>query len=149
MDAGRLSLRRRALGPRAALLVLILAGGCVIHPSGPHGPACPTIESATYVIEYPRERLRLLKPIAARENLSPHEQTYLVNAVMAVGFSSDKADLLLMLIRNACCTAETRQQIRAKLKFTRMLGRDEQRVIQALEKADQPQAKTASQPAPG
>lgn len=149
MDGRRTRLGRRALGPLAALLVLILAGGCVMHPSGPHGPACPTIESATYVIEYPRERLRILKPIAARDNLSPHEQTYLVNAIMAVGFSSDKADVLLMLIHNPCCTAETRQQIRAKLKFTRMLGRDEQRVIQALEKAEQTQPAAASQPAPG
>lgn len=138
MDARRTRFCRRALGPLAMPLVLMLAGGCVVHPKGPHGPACPTIESATHILEYPSYRLTMLKQVAARQDLSQHEQTYLVNAIFMGGFSSQVADTLITLIHNPCGTAETRQQIRAKLKFTRMLGRDEKRVIGALEKAEQP-----------
>jgi hypothetical protein len=122
----------------AAPFVLLLAAGCAVHPRGPHGPACAKIESATHVIEYPSYRLTMLKQVAARKELSAHEQTYLVNAIFMGGFSSQVADTLITLIHNPCCLADTRQQIRTKLKFTRMLGKDEQRVIATLEKADQP-----------
>ena len=121
----------------ATLLVALLTGGCVaVHPSGPHGPACPVIEDASHIVEYPNDRLKILKRIAARPELSTHEQIYLVNAVMAVGFSSDKAIALVTLIENPCCTAQTREHIHKSLKLARMLGRDERRVIDALEKAD-------------
>ena len=138
MDARGTRLRRRALGPLAMPLVLMLAGGCAVHPKGPHGPACSTIEAATHILEYPSYRLATLKQIAARQDLSQHEQTYLVNAIFIGGFSSQVAETLITLIHNPCGTDQTRQQIRAKLKFTRMLGREEKRVIGALEKAEQP-----------
>jgi hypothetical protein len=114
-----------------------------VHPAGVHGPACPIIEDASHIIEYPSERLRILKGVAARPELSPHEQTYLVNAVMIVGYSSDKAKALITLIRNPCCVEETRQHIRKSLKFSRMLGRDERRVIHELDQA----AAASTQPA--
>ncbi len=127
----------------AAGLLLGLTG-CVIHPKGPHGAACPVIEDASYIIEYPSERLRILKSVAVREDLSAHEQIYLVNAVMAVGFSSDKAQALVTLIRNPCCTADTRQHIRKMLKLSRMLGHDQRRVIDALERAERAATRPAS-----
>jgi hypothetical protein len=118
---------------------LALVGGCwTPHPSGPHGPVCPVIEDVSHIVEYPTDRLRILKRVAARPELSTHEQIYLVNAVMAVGFSSDKAVALVTLIENPCCTAETRQHIRKSLKLARMLGRDERQVIDALEKVEKP-----------
>jgi hypothetical protein len=121
----------------AVLPIALLAGGCLVaHPSGPCGPACPVITDAAHIIEYPTDRLKILKRVAARPELSTHEQIYLVNAVMAVGFSSDKAVALVTLIENPCCTAETRQHIRKSLKTVRMLGRDQRRVIDALAKAE-------------
>jgi hypothetical protein len=130
-----------ALRGPATLLVALLVGGCAVHP---RGPACPVITDAAHIVEYPNDRLKILKRIAARPQLSTHEQIYLVNTVMAVGFSSDKAIALVTLIENPCCTAETRQHIHKSLKLARMLGRDERRVIDALEKADHP----TTQPAP-
>ena len=134
--------------PRRAqhlLLVATLGGltGCTIHPSGPHGPACPIIEDASHIIEYPSQRLRILKGVAARPSLSTHEQIYLVNAVMAAGFSLDKAEALITLIRNPCCALETRQHVRKWLKFSRMLGRDERRVVDELDRASAPSTQPA------
>ncbi len=121
------------------LLVALLAGGCVVpHPRGPHGPACAVITDAAHIVEYPTDRLKILKRVAAQPELSTHEQIYLVNAVLVWGFSSDKAVALVTLIENPCCTAETRQHIRKSLKIARMLGRDERRVIDALTKAETP-----------
>jgi hypothetical protein len=125
-------------GQLAAMAAVLLLTGCAVHPKGPHGPACPVIEDAAHIIEYPSERLRILKRVAARENLSTHEQIYLVDTVILVGFSSDKAQALITLIRNPCCTAETRQHIRTMLKLSRMLGRDQRHVVEALEQADHP-----------
>jgi hypothetical protein len=124
--------------------LLALTVGCVAHPRGPCGPACLTIEDASHIIEYPTQRLNILKRVAAQPELSTHEQVYLVNAVFAVGYSSDKAEALITLIRNPCCTEETCQHIRRMLKWSRLLGRDERRVIEALEKrspTSQPQGR--------
>ncbi|MEW6249575.1 MAG: hypothetical protein AB1716_02930, partial [Planctomycetota bacterium] len=121
-----------------ALLVPVLAAlqGCTAsHPRGPHGPACEEITSASHIIEHPVQRFVILKKIAARP-LSQHEQEYLVNAifpVMAGGFGHDQADASVTLIRNPCCTRATCELIRERLKHRKMLGRDERRIITALE----------------
>ncbi|MCK4343579.1 MAG: hypothetical protein KAY37_17845 [Phycisphaerae bacterium] len=109
---------------------LMLSGGCVVHPKGTCGPACPAIEAAT-TIGLASERLPVLERIAAQENLSEHEQTYLVNAVCHGGFSGDQADALITLIKNPCCTHETRQYISKKLRFI-MFSNDRRRVVEAL-----------------
>jgi hypothetical protein len=114
----------------------LLASGCAYHPRGPHGPACPTITSAMHVLEYPSYRLSMLKGVAQQEQLSQHEQTYLVNAIFVGGFSSQVADTLLTLLYNPCCTDQTRQEIRAHIKFSRLLGHDEQRILAALDKQE-------------
>ena len=136
----RANLRKLCCG--SGLFAALLAAGCAAHPRGPHGPACPTITSAMHVLEYPSFRLNMLKRVAGQTDLSQHEQTYLVNAVFVGGFSSQVAETLLTLIYNPCCTDQTRQEIRKHIKFSRLLGRDEQRILAALDKPP-----TARQPA--
>lgn len=126
---------------RTPLILLLLCTGCVTHPKSTCGPACTTIESATHVVLYPSQRLNILKRVAARPTLGQHEQTFLVNAVFMGGFSDDIADALETLIRNPCCTPETRTYIRTKLHTARIIGRAERRVIDVLtryESADKP-----------
>ena len=117
-------------------LMLLLGSGCAVHPKGLCGASCPIIESATHIIEYPSQRLLILKRVAARNDLTQHEQLYLVNAVFMGGYGDDMADALVALIKGPCCTAETRQHIREKIKLARMMGRAERRIVEELEKAD-------------
>ncbi len=120
---------------RSLLYLLVLlgsaAGGCATHPKGDCGLACDAIE-ATTKIEYPSERLAVLKRIANRADLTTHEQTYLINAIYMGGFSSDRADALILLIENPSLTDEAREHLVKKLKQTRLLGRHHRRVVDAL-----------------
>ncbi len=131
--------------PQASAVVLLLAG-CASHPRGPCGPRCAEIDSAMHILEYPTQRLTILRRIAGYRDLSQHEQTYLVNAVFVGGFSEDVADALVTLIENPVATAETRAQIRKKLKGSRLLGRFERRVIEALTQADRAATRPATPP---
>lgn len=117
-----------------AMTLLVLGVGC--RPLGPDTPTMQRIESAAFIIEFPNQRLDLLKRIARQPDLLPHEQIYLVNTIMPIGFSSDRADALLNLIENPCCTPETMAHIRRSLKITRMFGKDIERVLRALDKAE-------------
>ncbi len=117
---------------RASLLLLIVLSGCVSRPAGPDTPTMRRIEDATRIIEYPSQRLRVLTEIARQEDLSASEQEYLVRAIFMGGFSSDRADALVTLIRNPCCNQQTRDLIRKKLKTARMIGQDQRRVLEAL-----------------
>jgi hypothetical protein len=122
----------RGLGIFGAALLPALLAGCASHPRGTCGPACTEIESATHILEYPTQRLRIYKRLARQPELSQHEQTYLVNAIFVGGFSHDVADALEYLIANPVCTAQTCAEIREKLKTSRLLGRAERRVVEAL-----------------
>ncbi len=135
---------RRSVWP--VLVLLLLAGGCVNRPKGPDTPTMRRIDSATHIIEYPSQRLIILKGIADEPELLPHEQVYLVNAILMGGFSSDRAEALITLIRNPCCTPATRDHIRAGLKKSRFLGRDERNVIDALTAAESPRPPTGDTP---
>ena len=73
----------------------------------------------THIIEHPIQRLTILKQVAHTPKLTQHEQTYLVNAIFQGGFGSDQADALVALLRNPCCTPDTREEIRKKLKSPR------------------------------
>ena len=117
----------------------LLTAGCVVHPRGPHGPACAAIDAATQV-ELSSHRLELLTRIAQRPELSQHEQTYLVNAICFGGIGGEHADALIALIQNPCCTAETRRQISANLRMV-AYSSERRRVAEALAAAD---AKPAS-----
>ncbi len=134
------------------VITALVAGGCVAHPKGQHGPACATIESATHIVEYPSKRFTILKQVAHRP-LSQHEQTYLVNAIFQpFGLSSsiDQADTLIALMRNRCCTDQTRSEIREKLAaFTnRMRGEDQQRIVAVLDNPGEPVQPRAEAPRP-
>jgi hypothetical protein len=128
----------RAWGWLAGLLLLGICAGCATHPRGVCGPACSEIESATHIIEYPTQRLKVYKRIARQRALTQHEQTYLVNAIFIGGFSHDVADALEYLIANPACTEQTREEIRKKLKTSRLLGRAERRVVEALNRPPPP-----------
>lgn len=112
MNTGRLF----PVGGLALLGCLLPLCGCVVHPSGPHGPACAAIEAAT-AVELSSERLALLERVARRSNLSQHEQTYLVNAIVFGGIGGEHADALIALLKNPCCTEETRRYIAKQLRF--------------------------------
>jgi hypothetical protein len=90
--------------------------GCVAHPPGPHGPSCAGIEAASS-IEMESQRLEILQKIAYRRNLSEHEQTYLVNAILWGGLGGEQADVLIALIQNPVCTDSTRRYIANQLRF--------------------------------
>ncbi len=121
--------KRIVLGCVIVLACVSLAG-CAVHPRGPHGPRCDEIE-ATATIRQPTERMKVLRRIAAFEDLTQHEQIYMVNAILSWGFGDDKADAFMILIDNPCCTAETQSYILEKLKYYD-LGRAEARVIHRL-----------------
>ncbi len=132
-------------GFRPGLRVLLICAGlmlpgCAVHPKGTCGMACPTIESATHIIEFPSQRLTILKRVAARPELTPHEQVYLVNAVFMGGYSDDMADALVALIGRRDCTEEACDAIRKRMKFMRMLGRAERRVVEALTRREEARA---------
>ncbi len=134
--------RRKCHGPLGILLTCVglTLSGCAAHPKGVCGGACPTIESATHIIEFPSQRLTILKRVAARPDLTPHEQVYLVNAVFMGGYSDDMADALVALIGSPGCTDEACDAIRRRMKFTRMLGRAERRVVEALTRRNETHA---------
>lgn len=123
--------RSRAAGALlAAGAALVAGGGCVVHPRGTCGPACAAIEAAT-TVELESERMELLQRVAAREKLSQHEQTYLVNAICFGGLGGPQADALITLIGNPCCTAETRRYIARNLRFV-TYSAERKRVAEAL-----------------
>ncbi len=131
---------------RAAWLAILASSGltgCVVHPRGPHGPSCDAIETAAK-IDLSSHRLTVLRGIAARPELSQHEQTYLVNAICYGGVGGEHADALLTLIHNPCCMAETRRYIAKNLQFV-MYSSERRRVAEALSKADE---QAATQPTP-
>ena len=130
-------------GLLAIIGALVLIAGCATHPKGPHGPACQTIEGATHILEYPSQRLTILKRVAKQKELSTHEQIYLINAVFMGGFSDDMADALVSLLANPCCTAEARAHIRERMKYSRMVGRAERRLLEALKKYSPPEEQAA------
>ena len=134
-------------GFRPALGALLIGAGltlsgCALHPRGACGMACPTIESATHIIEFPSQRLTILKRVAARPELTAHEQVYLVHAVFMGGYSDDMADVMVTLVGRRDCTDEACDTIRKRMKLTRMLGRAERRVIEALTRREESRAAT-------
>jgi hypothetical protein len=126
-------MRREFAGLWLLVFVACLAGGCAVHPLGRCGPACPDIRTAAK-IDLSSERLIELKKIAARQPLTQHEQTYLVNAMIFGGFGGEPADALITLINNPYCTWNTRNYISDNL-ICIMFSHQRTRVAQALSKA--------------
>jgi hypothetical protein len=133
----------RTVGCLLLTAVLLATAGCVLHPPGPHGSRCPAIEAATK-IGFSDQRNQTLKRIAAGPELSQHEQSYLVNAIVEKGgFSDDVANALIAVIENPGCTDETRTQI---ARHVQCVGFDDgrQRVAEALA-----EARPTAKPTPG
>lgn len=114
----------------ATLLALLALPGCAMRPKNVQGPSVDAIDAAM-TIEYPGDRLGVLYRIAQRENLTPSEQIYVVNAICYGGYSSLQADALVALIRNPACRPETHSHIAKKLRTT-YLGGEKDRVVHAL-----------------
>ena len=126
--AGRVS---HLVGVFLAGGMLFAGTGCAMHPKGPHGPVCTTIEAAT-TIQFASDRQQTFGRIASKGNLSQHEQTYLVNVIcLSGGYADDQATALIALIKNPSCTPETREYVAKHLQWI-ALSDARRRVAEAM-----------------
>ncbi len=86
----------------------------VSHPEGIHGRACDLID-ATRKIGHRKDRTRILAKVAKWDDLSTHEQVYLINAVCSGHPGSSEADVLVALAKNAALTSEGRKHLTARI----------------------------------
>jgi hypothetical protein len=137
----------RATGLRlGAMLALLLLVGCVVaigggegrsasgHMSqaGAHGPRCADIELARS-IEFSGPRCEALARVAALPDLTEHEQLFLVDATaIDDGFSSNKADVLVVLARNPGLTQAARERMAQRVPQADLFSSDVERISRAL-----------------
>ena len=86
----------------------------VAHPDGIHGRACDLID-ASMKIGHRKDRLRILTKVARWNDLSTHEQIYLINAVCGGHQGSSEADVLAALAKNAALTAQGRKHLTTRI----------------------------------
>ena len=86
----------------------------VAHPDGIHGRACDLIDASTK-IGHRKDRLRILAKVAKWDDLSTHEQIYLINAVCSGHHGSSEANVLATLAKNAALTAQGRKHLTARI----------------------------------
>ena len=86
----------------------------VSHPGGLHGRACDLID-ASMKLGHRKDRLRILAKVAKWDDLSTHEQVYLINAVCGGHQGSSEADVLAALAKNAALTAQGRKHLTARI----------------------------------
>ena len=86
----------------------------VSHPDGNHGRACDLVD-ASRKIGHRKDRLRILAKVAKWDDLSTHEQVYLINAVCSGHHGSSEADVLATLAKNAALTTAGRKHLTARL----------------------------------
>lgn len=110
----------------------------VSHPDGTHGRACDLID-ASMKIGHRRDRLRILAKVARWDDLSTHEQVYLINAVCSGHQGSSEADVLAALAKNAALTSEGREHLTARIES--FSSRYRTRVLEAL--AENPRGPSA------
>lgn len=101
----------------------------VSHPEGVHGRACDLIDAAMK-IGHRRDRARIFAKVAIWDDLSTHEQVYLINAVCGGHPGSSEADALAALARNPALTPEAREHLTARLDS--FSSRYRARVLEAL-----------------
>ncbi len=100
--------------------------------SSVHGSRCPDIEVAASV-SFSGDRSAALVRIAERQDLSEHEQMFLVDAAVDCGgFSSDVANTLVVLARNPTLTKATRQYISERQHDAGLMSSDTERLARAL-----------------
>jgi len=143
-------------GMCAALVLLILpGGGCVTVVSsrgasgqGPvpgdsaveHGPNCETLQAARSMTS-DIFKSDVLEPVAARRDLTTHEQIHLVDVVIH-DFSSDifRKDVLVLLARNPALSPEGRAYLVDNLKgMSSDIFRSD--VVEALQEERAPRTK--------
>lgn len=141
-------------------VTLVLLAGCSVHIDtnktttrklthlevpGPHGAACAAIQAASG-LDFSSDRKAAFLKIAQQQNLSSHEQVYLVNAVLdAGGFSSDKAAVLVALAGNPTLQPEARACIALRIEDVDFSS-DKKKVTHAL--AANPGMKVKVKPRP-
>ncbi len=103
----------------------------VSHPGGIHGRACDLID-ASRKIGHRKDRLRILAKVAKWDDLSTHEQVYLINAVCSGHRGSSEADVLATLAKNAALTSEGRKHLTARIDS--FSSRYRARILDALAK---------------
>ncbi len=86
----------------------------VAHPDGIHGRACDLID-ASMKIGHRRDRTRILAKVAKWDDLSTHEQVYLINAVCSGHQGSSEADVLAALAKNAALTTAGRKHLTSRI----------------------------------
>ncbi len=84
------------------------------HPDGIHGRACDLID-ASMKIGHRRDRTRILAKVAKWDDLSTHEQVYLINAVCSGHHGSSEADVLTTLAKNPALTTAGRKHLTARI----------------------------------
>jgi hypothetical protein len=129
----------------ALLLTLAFVAGCSVHidtgqgskklthleVAGPHGAACAAIQAASSLDFSSDQKAAFLK-IARQQNLSSHEQVYLVNAVLdTVDFSRDKAEVLVALAGNPTLHPEARAAIALRIEDVDFSS-DKKKITEAL-----------------
>ncbi len=86
----------------------------VSHPGGLHGRACDLID-ASMKIGHRKDRLRILAKVAKWDDLSTHEQIYLINAVCSGHHGSSEANVLTALAKNPALTTAGRKHLTARI----------------------------------
>jgi hypothetical protein len=86
----------------------------VSHPDGTHGRACDLIDESRK-IGHRKDRARILAKVAKWDDLSTHEQVYLINAVCGGHHGSSEAKVLAALAKNAALTSEGRKHLTARI----------------------------------
>ena len=110
----------------------------VSHPDGTHGRACDLID-ASMKIGHRKDRARILAKVAKWDDLSTHEQVYLINAVCSGLQGSSEADVLAALAKNAALTTAGRKHLTARIES--FSSRYRTRVLEAL--AENPRGPSA------
>ena len=114
----------------------------VSHPDGIHGRACDLID-ASMKIGHRKDRLRILAKVAKWDDLSTHEQVYLINAVCGGHHGSSETDVLAALAKNAALTTAGRKH--RTVRIDSFSSRYRARVLEAL--AENPGVPSARGPA--
>ena len=114
----------------------------VAHPDGIHGRACDLID-ASRKIGHRKDRLRILAKVAKWDDLSTHEQVYLINAICSGHHGSSEADVLATLAKNAALTTAGRKHLTVRIDT--FSSRYRTRVLDAL--AENPGGPSARGPA--
>lgn len=114
----------------------------VSHPDDTHGRACDLID-ASMKIGHRKDRLRILAKIAKWDDLSTHEQVYLINAVCSGHQGSSEADVLTALAKNPALTTAGRKHLTARIDS--FSSKYRARILNAL--AENPGGRAARGPA--